>query len=428
MKWTKFALAAALAVAVALPATVHAAGYAIYEQGAAALGMAGAATASVSDPSAVFFNPANMTKFKSRQVYLGGNALTVVNSFAGVGPYPGYGVTEEMKTQTFYPPNIYAVQPLPNGFVAGFGFNSPFGLGIEWKNPATFTGRGLATKADVQGLNASLSVAKALKPTLSVALGADVMFARVKLHKVARVAIPGGGGAYVDAADVVLDAPYKAGYGWNAALSWQALPTTSLGLAYRSHVKVDVDGTADFALLDTGSATLNALFAGVLKNQDVTSTLRFPAIWSTGVAYSPSPAWTLEGDFNWTQWSFFTDLPVTFKSTPELSSVVKEDYNDQWQVRVGVEHRLPKFTYRFGYYFDKAAAPIESVTPLLPDADREGVALGLGLPIKPSLKLDVYDCALFVHQRSTSGQNRDNFNGVYKGFVNMAGAGLTWTF
>jgi long-chain fatty acid transport protein len=428
MKWTRFALAVALAAAVALPATVHAAGYAIYEQGAAVLGMAGAGTASVHDPSAVFFNPANMTQLKGTQVFLGANALTVSNSFAGVAPYPGYGVTEAMVTQTFFPPNIYVTHELPKGYVLGFGFNSPFGLGIEWQDPATFTGRAIATKADVQGLNAGLSVAKALNPQLSLALGADMMFARVNLHKVARPAVPGGGGAYVDAANVELDAPYTPGYGWNAALSWRPDAKTTLGFAYRSRIQVDVDGTAKFDLLDTGDPILNDLFAGALVNQDVSAVLRFPAIWSAGLAYSPAPAWTLEGDFNWTEWSFFKDLPVTFKTTPELSSTVVEDYNDQWQVRLGVEHRLPKFTYRFGYYYDKAAAPVESVTPLLPDSDREGVSLGLGLPISPSMTVDAYDCALFVHQRSTSGQNRDNYNGVYQGFVNMFGAALTWRF
>jgi hypothetical protein len=71
---------------------------------------------------------------------------------------------------------------------------------------------------------------------------------------------------------------------------------------------------------------------------------------------------------------------------------------------------------------------VQSVTPLLPDADRSGLSLGFGLPIVKGIALDAYECALFVRRRNTDGQERDNYNGVYKGFVNMAGAALSWRF
>jgi long-chain fatty acid transport protein len=239
--------------------------------------------------------------------------------------------------------------------------------------------------------------------------------------------IPGGGGASVDVAFVELDAPYSQGYGWNAALWCQATDRTQVGFAYRSRVSVDVDGTADFTLLPTGNPIVDAAVAASLVDQDVSSTLRFPAIWSLGVAWSPTQRWTFEADFNWTEWSFFEDLPVTFEN-PTLSSRVVENYQDSYQVRLGAEHRLPGWTYRFGYYYDRAAAPVESVTPLLPDADRNGIAVGLGLPLGDRLSVDLYDCGLFVRRRTTDGRERENFNGIYKGFVNLAGAALSWRF
>lgn len=428
MRPTRIVLAAALLVTAALPATTHAAGYAIYEQGAAVLGMAGAGTASVHDASALFFNPARITKLPGTQLFLGGNALTVVNSFAGVDPYPGYGVTEQMVTQTFYPPNLYLTHDLGGPLAVGLGFNAPFGLGIEWEDPANFTGRAIATKADVQGLNASATVAYAFGERASVAAGFDVMFARVNLHQYAQTVVPGGGGAVVDIGTAELDADYTPGYGWNAALWLQPSERTELGLAYRSRVGVSADGTVDFTQIPTGNPLIDAAAAARLVDQEVSSTLRFPAIWSLGVAYHPTEAWTFEADFNWTEWSYFKDLPIEFKSTPALNKKVEEDYQDSYQVRLGAEHRLPSFTYRFGYYYDRAAAPVQSVTPLLPDADRNGIAVGLGLPIRDHLWLDVYECALFVRRRGTEGQGRDNYNGVYKGYVNLAGAALSWRF
>src|SRR5262245_20840299 len=124
-----------LACMNALPAAALAAGYGIYEQGAALLGMAGAGTASVSDASPQFYNPAALTRLAgTQQIYLGGSLITPVTSFAGVAPYPGYGVTEEMERQFFPLPALYYARGFGERWAAGVGLNAPFGLGVEWKN------------------------------------------------------------------------------------------------------------------------------------------------------------------------------------------------------------------------------------------------------------------------------------------------------
>ena len=125
MRRLRTLLAAVTLAAVLLPTHARAAGYAIYEQSAAALGMAGASTASVHDASAVFFNPAALPRLEGNRLYVGGSALQPVTSFAGKGPNPGYGVTEEMVRQTFYPPTVYAADHLPKGWALGPGSTRP---------------------------------------------------------------------------------------------------------------------------------------------------------------------------------------------------------------------------------------------------------------------------------------------------------------
>jgi long-chain fatty acid transport protein len=416
-----------LAVALALlPVAARGAGYSIYEQGAAVLGMAGAGTASVGDASAVFYNPAALTSLEGKQVIVGGTLLAPVTSFAGVAPYPGYGVTEEMTRQYFYPPTVYVTHRCGKAWGLGAGLNSPFGLGIEWKNPDAFTGRYIVTKADLRDLNASLTGAWSPDPEWSVGAGIDVAFAKVNLQNRQQAVVPGGGGAVADVAKIVLDSDYKNGWGWNAGVLGKPTPQWKLAATYRSRVVVKPSGSATFTQIPTGNATFDAgVAANLPPNQGVSTVIRFPAMWSGAIAWNPTTDWTVEADANLFEWSAFTDLPIRFSQTSSANQTLVEDYDDAWQFRFGAEHRLTKYTYRFGYYYDQAAAPEASLTPILPDANRHGATLGLGCKLGHDQRwtVDVYELALFVEKRSTSTE-RDGFNGEYKSFVNAAGIGL----
>ena len=426
MRFHRIVCAAAVAAACLAPGLARAAGYDIYEQGAAALGMAGAATASVHDASAVFFDPAAMTRLDGAQFQLGGSWLSTRISFAGVDPYPGFGTAEKMKSGNFFPPTVYWATPIRKTWAFGAGFNSPFGLGVEWENPGAFSGRRIATKARLQNLMGNANLAWAPSEWLSLAAGFDAMFASVELDRLVNL-FPTTGGQDQNDASVKLSSGYKSGYGWNGAVLLTPGDLWRVALSYRARVDVDVDGDAAFTQIPSGDPARDAVVAANLPpGQPVHTTLKFPAIVSLGAAWKPAPAWTVEGDFNWTQWKAFDALDLTFPSDPSLNLDLVENYHDSFQLRLGAEHRLAGHTYRFGYYFDQAAAPPASVSPILPDANRHGAALGYGRAFGADrrLSLDVYELALFVENRSTDGEERDNFNGVYKSFVNIFGASL----
>jgi long-chain fatty acid transport protein len=425
-------LAAVTLAAVLLPTHARAAGYAIYEQGAAALGMAGAQAASVHDASAVFFNPAALTRLEGNRIYVGGSALQPVTSFAGKGPNPGYGVTEEMVRQTFYPPTVYASFHLPKDFALGLGVNAPFGLGVEW-DPLTFSGRYIVTKVDLQTINASACLAYAPNDQWSFAAGPDVLWAKVKLQNHSLAIAPGGGGGTVDVADVALESDFTGAAGWNAAVLYTPAAKTRVGAYYRSRIVDHLDfAKAEFTQILTGNPTFDALVGAQLPpDQGVGTVLSFPAIWTLGAAFEPRPSWTVEADFLYFEWSTFKDLPIDFYRTPSRNTVRVEDYEDSWQVRTGAEYRRGDLSWRLGYYFDKSPAPTHAVTPLLPDADRHGASLGLGWALGSDKRwtVDVYELALFVNRRygyaaSTGESEADHFQGDYKTFVNMAGIGL----
>src|SRR5262249_52131609 len=106
MRVLRMTRACAWAVLLA-PLVAHASGYAIYEQGAAALGMAGAYVASAHDATAEFYNPAALTRLEGKQLSVGASWLNTHTSFAGEPEFPGFGVTEAMKNGHFFPPTAY---------------------------------------------------------------------------------------------------------------------------------------------------------------------------------------------------------------------------------------------------------------------------------------------------------------------------------
>jgi long-chain fatty acid transport protein len=415
------------------PSLARASAYQIYEQGAAVLGMAGAGTASVHDPSALFFEPAAITRLTGQQLMVGGNLISPVVSFAGTPPYPGYGVTEEWKRQSFPIPNLYYTYNTGRKWAFGAALDAPYGLGMEWKDAARFTGRQIITKGDLKSLNANATVAYALDPHWSFAAGFDAIFANVSLHSIETAVLPGGSGGTANVANVELASDYTPGYTWNAGFLVTPDDRWRIAAHYRSFavVKID-DGRATFQQIpySSGNAAYDAAFnaavaAGLPPNQKATTTLHLPAIWSTGISYSPRPEWTIEGDFNVFGWSIFKDIPLHFTVTPAADKTIVEDYKNTIQLRFGAEHRLPRWTYRFGYYFDQGAAPPASVTPLLPESDRHAGSVGVGFPLGKRMWLDAYELAIFPVRAKTLGQERDGFDGEYKTFVNAAGLALT---
>jgi long-chain fatty acid transport protein len=317
---------------------------------------------------------------------------------------------------------------LPKNLTVGAGFNSPFGLGVDWKNPDTFTGNYIVTKATLKTYDASVAAAYALNPRFSVALGGSAVWTSVELDNRIFQPIPGGGGAQAQVAKLNLKGDNTPGYGWNAALLFRPDSIIRVGAYYRSKVVVHEDGGATFTQIPTGDATFDAAVAAALPpSQGVSTVLRLPAMWSAGVSWDPTPAWTFEYDVNYVEWKAFEDLPIYFKTTPSASQTRIEDYSNSWQIRIGAEHRLESWTYRFGWYFDKAAAPVQSVSPILPDADRNGPSIGIGVPLDGGKwHLDAYELAIFVSQRNTEGVNRDGYDGTYKTFVNAAGLSVQY--
>lgn len=424
------------AVVIALlPSLSWGAGFALFEAGARGLGMGGAMTAVADDPSAWFWNPAGMAFQidEGTQIMAGVIFIVPMQDFTGEAPYPGAGYTATQEDLLFYPPHFYIAKPLNENFNFTFGVGAPFGLGTEWSED--FAGRYIAQKTDLQVIDIGGQLSWKICDNFAVGGGIDYMMGTIELNKNIPYINPYTQ-SVTDVASVQLgtDGLSNNAWAWNAGVLVKLGAGFSLGGMYRSSFSLkSTSASAEFTQIPTGYADLDALVAGALpfhENPDVATTIDFPDFWQIGLAWS-NEKFTLSGQYGVMGWSSFKELTIGFPDYPYLSSTVEENYQNSEQIRFGAEWRASQsWALRAGYVFDETPQPIESMSPLFADGDRDCYSVGLGYISKSSnWGVDVAYEYLELEERSTEGRSYDGFEGTFHDSkAHLFGASLFWKF
>ena len=422
-----------------LTTSAFASGFNIYEHGAKGTGMAGAFSARADDASAVFFNPAGLVYLDGWNMYIGGTILIPEVNFAGVGPFPGYGVVETTKDRTFYPPALYLSKKLSKDFAMGIGVYAPFALATDWDNPEEFAGRYISQKSELTGAYISPSFAYAYNKMFSFGINANFVYSTVELRKVVNKPFYG---QILDIADMKLTGDNGFAFGFDAGVLIKPMEKLQLGFVYRSEITNEYDGDAEFTQKTSGDASLDAMIAQALPaNKDgknkigVSAEIPFPAQMVAGLMYKPTEQLSLEFDFVQFGWSAFDKLPMNFSDKKEEGDIntpedeeIPEDYEDSIQLRFGLEYMVtPDLALRLGYVYDQTPVPDESVSPFLPDNDRNDLAFGLGYTIN-NITIDFSYLNVDFGTRSTNGKNRDDYNGTYASMANLYSIGIGYKF
>jgi long-chain fatty acid transport protein len=413
---------------LAVSGSAFASGFSIFEQGAKATGMAGAFAATADDPSAMFYNVAGIAQQRHTAFMIGGTTINFANQFAGDPNDPfTSGTSGRYRHHTFIPPNAYVLMPIGSNLTVGVGVFTPYGLRTNWEDP--WVGRFSSRDANLKALSAQPSIAwQSTSGTIAIGAGAEYRRAKVELSS-NRGAINPFTGRVVDVANAYLKSDWHAKWGWNLGVLLKPTPTFRIGASYRTAMDIDLNGTAQITQISTGSPQLDAIVkAGLTPNQPISTTIPFPATAILGVATSAIPSWDIEADVTHTTWSRFKALPINFLTTPAASVVRPQNWHDTYSYRLGANKKATaNADIRLGVVYDRNPQPIAGVSPLLPDSDRIGICLGLGLHHGPWV-LDVSDMVLHFKQRGTNGQNNENFNGTYKTDANLIGVNLGYRF
>ena len=116
---------------------VWAAGFALVQQGTAAMGQGNAFVAEANDASAIFYNPAGLNQLKRAQVYQGSFFNYPDREFSGGGQ------DSQTNHRIYRSLTAYVAIPVHDRVALGLGFFSPFGMGTAW--PPTWAGRYITT-------------------------------------------------------------------------------------------------------------------------------------------------------------------------------------------------------------------------------------------------------------------------------------------
>ena len=179
----------ALVIVIALlgwcPSGAMAAGFALVQQGTAAMGQGNAFVAEANDASAIFYNPAGLNQLKRAQVYQG--------SFfnAPDRDYSGGGQDSQTNHRIYRSLTAYVAIPVHERVVLGLGFFSPFEMGTVW--PPTSAGRYITTYSSLKTYSLNPVASVKILDNLSLAAGFDIMWSQVRLKRKTPVVLGGQG-------------------------------------------------------------------------------------------------------------------------------------------------------------------------------------------------------------------------------------------
>jgi long-chain fatty acid transport protein len=355
-------------------------GFALFEGSARGNALGGGLIGRADDPSALYYNPAGITRLPGFHVMSGATAIVPGTDVITVsGREQTMSATEQ---NVWVVPHLYATHQLSDTTWFGLGVFSPFGLGTEYDQ--NWPGRYNTYKAVIETLSVNPNVAFRATENLSLALGLSwVQFDLTLKQKIdaANLFTPDP-----DTYGTDVDQSLKgdsSGFGFNMALHYEACDWLTFGVGYRSKVTQKVKGDVDFSK----PPAVQAVFPSIFNDTTASGEIVLPDMLSVGMLIQPSVVWSVEIGGVRTGWSCYEQLTIHYGRPildPIAPGVVRttrqENWKDAWRTHVGVEyHVLPWLDLRLGYVFDASPVPDERANYCLPANDRRLFTVGLGL-------------------------------------------------
>ncbi len=417
----------------------HATGFSIYEAGSRATALGCAFTATADDGSALFYNPAGLSFMEGTKVDLNIMPIAPAFKFAEAESFAsGDPATSESADQVFPVPGAFVTHNPGGQFAFGIGLYAPFGLGVEWQEPNTWIGRQASHDVTIETVYVTPAVSYRATEQFAISLGLDVAHQNLNLNRFTLDPTTGQNSISqeIDGSSDINITP-------TLGLMYRPDEKLSFGLMYHHKKTMKYEG-GDLTLTNVGEAGTPAeTFANTLLSSvggdpdklesEISSELNLPWILSLGASYRFTPK--MRGEVNYVRfgWSEFAELALNTEYE-DLDQTLHFDYEDSWQIRAGFEYAAtPKVDLMAGYVRDNTPQPLSSVSPILPDSDRNDYSLGA------RYKADKWD--FNISYMVVVGEERTNIEngvtaagsatyptGTYKSIANIFGFGVGYHF
>lgn len=375
------------------------------------IGLAG--TSLYSSPSAIFYNPGALSLLQDNFSFSLGASLLYSNmAYKAVEPTLYSSQTDNPLHFPFY---LYGSKKLGKRFTLGVGAYTPYGSSMNWDDQ--WDGRYIVRKVSLMTIF--------IQPTLSVlitkkiGIGIGVVYALGYFEQ--SNALPLSSQELPDG-DVHLKGNAR-NWGFNAGILVKPVDRLSIGLNFRSSVKLIIKGgEASF------SVPLSVADQFPASNR-FNTTIPLPANINLGAHYRFDDRWLVTAQIDYTFWNIYDTSVVEFsKQTPSLSLIKTiNDFRGNFAFRAGAQFSNKKTVYRAGAYYDLPPSSKEHINPANPCLSQLGVTAGLSVnPIK-YISIDI--SYVFVYEFARTGDFEPyGFPGTYKGFAHIPGIGISLKF
>lgn len=394
---------------------VFAGGFQINLQGQKQTGMGHTGTGLHLDHASILFNPGAVSFLDSlRGVSVGLSFIVPRTRY--LEKYPGTYTSTTVK-HTGTPFTLYAVYKFKptSKWNIGLGIYTPFGSKVEWPND--WKGQFLIREIDLKAIFIQPTVSYRINKKVGIGLGLIYATGSFELRK--GVPIQDSTGAYGEG-----ELNGKAsGFGCNGGIYYQATEKFSIGINYRSPVKVSIDeGTANFNV----PSSVMDYFPTTRFNTSIT----LPQTVTLGFGYKATKKIKLALDINYVGWKSYDSLIIDFAdNTDKLKDIHSaREYQNSYIFRIGGQYQLnKKWTIRAGTYYDMSPVKSGYLTPETPDSDKLGITAGATINVTKRLNVDL--SFLYIEGMKRTDTNLETqFTGTYKTRAFVPGFSLGYLF
>jgi long-chain fatty acid transport protein len=412
------AIAGAVFACAAVGTPLRAQGSGVDQQSACMSGRVGAGVASpCDDASGVYFSPGGLA-LQGSNLGIGVTLVRAGNTFTydpGMAP-AGSAQSIKRDDEVIPVPQVFISYKVDPRAAIAFGAFAPYGLGLKWGACSMDTPTSACTGTNFEGRYTGYDNSLRgyyFQPTVSyevlpgrLSLGGGVDFVHSTIEVRQRGDAPSIGLRGTDVVDADLSGSGDAvtfHLGGVLKLNEQ----TSLGVRYLAKAKVDLDGTADFTQVPTGTVfdpLLAVQFApnGPLADQNISTTIEFPYQFVAGLSYRPVEVLNLLFDYQRTGWKSFDQFVIDFQDFG-TDRTLHLNYKNTNTYRMAAQFDWSDaISMRLGYRFNTAATP--RATPFLPEGERNYYTAGIGW--RPTRALSADFSFQYINQPARRGAVR----------------------